>query len=1350
VLKNHVRDNISKYVGKMIRNIDRNKERIEILSIIFLLLGFISLTYSGGITGFVVDGEDVVVEEPEVIVEEGLVEEPEVVEEVLEDPVEEVELIEDVSEVVKEVLEDPVEEIVELIENVPEVIEEENVIEELEVPEVIEGVEKEIPEVVEEVLEDPVEEVELIEDVSEVVEELEVPEKEIIIESNVSVVEGVVKTEEVVVSRVIINRPVKWVKKVKLDRPAVDVVVEVPEVVEDISVYEIVNGERVDVEFSEGSEDNLITGMVVGVGRVGDIFEFIGNLFSKPSITGYAVEDVLEDVESKEIVIEEEVSEVEVEYYTEGPGVIEEEISESRKKVVVYSDIHYENILAYTSVRDVGREAIKLYRTTEGREEVEIIDYVDNNDNGLIDEIYWIVPHLSNESYEIEIAVLNVQSYPTVGGNWEVRFNTSGVADLRIRAINETDWSDSSEDYDLKFLEVRCGDEVLDYTWDDGVFVSNYSCSEVGYEVSKVLTMGKHDLEFDFGGMKDYAHNTACGDVITEDTVLTSNLSCPGQHGINIGADDITLDCAGYTISSDNTNYKVGINITRRDNVVVKNCNVLDFWNGLYSINMNNSLIFNNTVSADSRSFQINKAGYGSSHNNNISFNLFNGTFYSRYMNDSTVNSNTFEDKGGWARFDFGNNLTFKNNRLSYDYASASLYLASITNSFIINNTMNSSYYPSSKGISIASGVNNTFVSNNVGGDVNESGIYWQIQSSWGNQVITTFNKTNITNEVHGFKFYSWSKIDPYVNDCIQVSGTIADFYLVTTASAKGNPGGIIDLTILNCSYSTVLMDSDGMVGGGINRINRNWYYRVYVNDTSGNPVPNARILQYANSTLILNETTNSSGWIDKSAITAYINTNEVKVEYNIFNVSYGRNVYNYTFNGTANENTLNHSITLELFPVVNLISPANNTGDSDGNLTFNYNVTDLDDISNCSLLINNVVNQTDTSIYEDEITKSFILNNVKVGRYNWSVNCTEDNGLINGSETRVFSVIPNNGYDGEDTTDLTAVNVSNVTNLTLDETTHGRIRFTEEVDLSEGVDIDAYVEISQNRVEIDTTLLPALNKSARILLRGVPTYRNPQIIKDGDVCSPDECNVEDNANGTLTFTVTGFSVYTSQEGPQSQITGGSGGGGGYSKTVFKANTEYKRTYPGLEASTIIMMFKEGSTGDYPQVRMVESVPSFVKDVDGEVYKYVEIHANDLDVSLLESASIEFNVEKSWLEENEFSRYDVGFYRYHNDAWMDLDVKVIDNDDEKVYYSADVPGFSYFVISGKKDVVEEEKEVSKEIEEKEVEIKFEEEEFIPIERTRSGWSIGFIVLMIIICCIIFRKSLIRRNRKKYL
>src|SRR5439155_19634 len=135
---------------------------------------------------------------------------------------------------------------------------------------------------------------------------------------------------------------------------------------------------------------------------------------------------------------------------------------------------------------------------------------------------------LSDQVFVIEaqITIINVQSYPVVGGTWQVRFNTTGTANLTITTVNGTTWSDSNENNDLKFLSVTCGNQTTPYQWVNGsVLVPNYSCSEIGTETSKVMTQGTHHLEFRFGSDVKYANNFATGPVpvVTNSTSFTDS-----------------------------------------------------------------------------------------------------------------------------------------------------------------------------------------------------------------------------------------------------------------------------------------------------------------------------------------------------------------------------------------------------------------------------------------------------------------------------------------------------------------------------------------------------------------------------------------------------------------------------------------------------------------------------------------------------------------------------------------------------------------------------------------------------------------------------------------------------------
>jgi len=121
-----------------------------------------------------------------------------------------------------------------------------------------------------------------------------------------------------------------------------------------------------------------------------------------------------------------------------------------------------------------------------------------------------VITSYDNNPIGGEITIINVYSYPTVGGEWTVMFTTIGCADLIITAVNGTTWSNNNNSCDLRFLELKRGNETLECEWVNGsVVVENYSSNETGYETSEVLTLGRHTLMFRFGDDIAYAFNDA-------------------------------------------------------------------------------------------------------------------------------------------------------------------------------------------------------------------------------------------------------------------------------------------------------------------------------------------------------------------------------------------------------------------------------------------------------------------------------------------------------------------------------------------------------------------------------------------------------------------------------------------------------------------------------------------------------------------------------------------------------------------------------------------------------------------------------------------------------------------------
>ncbi|MBT4858542.1 hypothetical protein HON49_05220, partial [archaeon] len=153
---------------------------------------------------------------------------------------------------------------------------------------------------------------------------------------------------------------------------------------------------------------------------------------------------------------------VELNYFTDAPSVKEKTINNYKKQLTVSSDIHYENVLTYTNIIESKQDSIKVYWIKENKKELfEEIIYLDTNNNGLIDKLQWITPHLSNQTFEISITVLNPITYLRDGETWIVAFNTTGIGNLTISSTN-AGWSefliDNENTFDeMQFLTMKCG-----------------------------------------------------------------------------------------------------------------------------------------------------------------------------------------------------------------------------------------------------------------------------------------------------------------------------------------------------------------------------------------------------------------------------------------------------------------------------------------------------------------------------------------------------------------------------------------------------------------------------------------------------------------------------------------------------------------------------------------------------------------------------------------------------------------------------------------------------------------------------------------------------------------------------
>ena len=273
----------------------------------------------------------------------------------------------------------------------------------------------------------------------------------------------------------------------------------------------------------------------------------------------------------KYIYINDDSLEYIVYYQTPGPDKKEKTIINNKDKLIknisISSDLHLFNITSFADLPNVDQSQIKLLWFDENDskwQDITNLDefnltYIDLNNDEKYERVYWTIPHLSEESFSLEISllILNVQSYPQVGGNWKVYFNTTGTADLIIEAVNGTTWSNTDDNKDLRFLELKCGAEDVSYSWiGNKVTVNNYNCdNQLSIENSKVFTGGRHNLKFTFGNLVQEAHNEANGfgsinyEFVQNNQFLRmwnnfENYCVNLSSGIQFGV-DVTNDCSG-------------------------------------------------------------------------------------------------------------------------------------------------------------------------------------------------------------------------------------------------------------------------------------------------------------------------------------------------------------------------------------------------------------------------------------------------------------------------------------------------------------------------------------------------------------------------------------------------------------------------------------------------------------------------------------------------------------------------------------------------------------------------------------------------------------------------------------
>ena len=125
-----------------------------------------------------------------------------------------------------------------------------------------------------------------------------------------------------------------------------------------------------------------------------------------------------------------------------------------------------------------------------------------------------------------------------------------------------------------------------------------------------------------------------------------------------------------------------------------------------------------------------------------------------------------------------------------------------------------------------------------------------------------------------------------------------------------------------------------------------------------------------------------------------------------VSNIQNGLNYWNITCADDAGNSVTSDTrvMNVSAIPTVTLNSPANNTFQKSENVTLSYTPSGNNNISNCTLILDDVANQTNTTI-TNNAANTFKLYNLPEKSYNWSVNCTDITGYMGSSTIRTFTV---------------------------------------------------------------------------------------------------------------------------------------------------------------------------------------------------------------------------------------------------------------------------------------------------------------------------------------------------------
>ena len=186
-----------------------------------------------------------------------------------------------------------------------------------------------------------------------------------------------------------------------------------------------------------------------------------------------------------------------------------------------------------------------------------------------------------------------------------------------------------------------------------------------------------------------------------------------------------------------------------------------------------------------------------------------------------------------------------------------------------------------------------------------------------------------------------------------------------------------------------------------------------------------------------------------------------------------------------------------------------------------------------------------------------------------------------------------------------------------------------------------------------------------------------------------------------VTADITDPEVTSSSGGSSHSSSGSSGGGGGGSpesaknvevkelSQVFITNgKEVKFDFAKNATCVVYVSFDAKRTlGKTTTIaEMLKDKSSLVSELPaGEVYKFFNVWVGNSGFASsknIENPALCFKVEKSWILDKKVDQSSISLNMYSGDKWGQLPVSLLKEDDKYLYFTAETPEFSSFVITG--------------------------------------------------------------------